>query len=516
MRSLESYKDIVKRIEGLDDNEKKGVLRYLSRTDLFFLGWFICKRDDLFHPWVLDRCQEIEQEPDNHIDLWAREHYKSTLITFLKTLQDILISHGEGAKPVGGQLFPSFAIFSFTRPIAKAFLRQIKNEVERNVLLKSLFPDILWENPKKDSPKWSEDDGLIFKRKTNQKESTIEAWGVVDGQPTSKHFNVMIYDDLVTIDSVRSEMMIHKVMEAWQLSTNLGADHGVKRIIGTRYHYNDPYSQLIEDDIMPLRKYAATDDGTRFGKGVLLSDEKLKIKLKEMGQYVFSTQMLLDPVHDSKMSFKFDWLNFYENNSIPYNDLNVYILVDPANSKAKDSDYTAMAVIGLGEDDNYYVLHFLRDRLNINERIGVLFDLHRKYKPLSVGYERYGMQTDIDLIMEEQKRINYRFKVIELSGKVSKKERILKLGAICESERFILPESCNYVTVENKQKEMVDEFIHQEYMKFPYGAHDDLLDACARILDPQMETKWPSKTRRAKINAYHNRRKAKRGSAWSV
>jgi len=35
-----------------------------------------------------------------------------------------------------------------------------------------------WQNPQKESPKWSEDDGLIVKRKGNPRESTREAWGL--------------------------------------------------------------------------------------------------------------------------------------------------------------------------------------------------------------------------------------------------------------------------------------------------------------------------------------------------
>ena len=76
-------------------------------------------------------------------------------------------------------------IFSHTRPIAKGFLRQIKRELEGNNVLKALFQDILHADPQHQSPKWSEDDGIIVKRKTNPKEATVEAWGLVDGQPTS-------------------------------------------------------------------------------------------------------------------------------------------------------------------------------------------------------------------------------------------------------------------------------------------------------------------------------------------
>ena len=42
-----------------------------------------------------------------------------------------------------------------------------------------------WQNPQKESPKWSEDDGLIVKRKGNPRESTRKAWGLANGHESS-------------------------------------------------------------------------------------------------------------------------------------------------------------------------------------------------------------------------------------------------------------------------------------------------------------------------------------------
>src|SRR5690606_16861901 len=109
--------------------------------------------------------------PDGFLDLWAREHYKSTIITFGLTVQDILRSHGADLEDPPEL---TIGIFSHTRPIAKSFLRQIKQEFEGNSKLKALFPDVLYANPHRDSPKWSEDDGIVVKRKSNRREATVE------------------------------------------------------------------------------------------------------------------------------------------------------------------------------------------------------------------------------------------------------------------------------------------------------------------------------------------------------
>ena len=118
-------------------------MRLLCRTDLYFLLRYILKRADAQREWIFDRCREIQASPNGHIDIWSREHYKSTIITFAKTIQDVLSSHGDDPLPEWGGKELTVGIFSFNRPSAKKFLRQIKIEFESNSELKELFPDIL-------------------------------------------------------------------------------------------------------------------------------------------------------------------------------------------------------------------------------------------------------------------------------------------------------------------------------------------------------------------------------------
>jgi hypothetical protein len=97
---------------------------------------------------------------------------------------------------------------------------------------------------------------------------------------------------------------------------------------------------------------------------------------------------------DKAQGFNALWLRYY----VQHNEgegMNRYILVDAASEKKKDSDYTAMVVIGLGADGNYYVLDMIRDRLRLTERAEAIFVLHRRWKPKAVGYEKYGMMSDI-------------------------------------------------------------------------------------------------------------------------
>lgn len=485
--ALNEYNRLISAPEGDD-----WLISELGRADLFFLIARLLRRPDICHPWLYARCREVEASPYGHLDLWARGHFKSTIITFGLTIQDILVD-------------PTITtgIFSHTRPIAKSFLRQIKTEFEGNEDLKTLYPDVLWKVPKRDAPKWSEDDGIVVRRATNTKESTVEAWGLVDGMPTGKHFRKLLYDDVVVKDSVNNPDIIKKTTEALELSFNLGVDGGPRLFVGTRYHYNDSYRVVIDRGIAKIRLYDGTEGNSgNIKKPALMSVVEMAEKRRDMGPYTFGTQILQNPKGDENEGFKREWLRHYRN--VEPRGLNKYILVDAANSKREGSDYTAMWVVGLGADNNYHVLDIVRDRLKLGQRASRLIELHKQWRPLQVRYEEYGLQADIEHIESEQEKLTYRFKIKAVGGRVKKEDRIKRLLPLFEQGRIWLPTSLHLTNYEGETRDMVRDFIEEEYAAFPVGLHDDMLDALARIAEPdtvkgkvdsELTLKWPAKLR---------------------
>lgn len=465
------------------------VLAELGKADLFFLLTQLLRRPDVGHPWLYERCREVEASPDGHLDLWSREHYKSTIITFGLTIQDILrdpeITCG---------------IFSHSRPIAKGFLRQIKIEFETNDTLKALYPEVLWMDPRQDAPKWSEDEGITVRRKSNPKEATVEAWGLVDGQPTSKHFRVLMYDDVVVKESVTTPEMIEKTTNALAASYNLGAEGGIRRFSGTRWHFNDTYRTVIERGTVKPRIYDGTVDNCGdITKPVLFSREAMAQKRRDMGPYVFGCQILQNPKADAAHGFKREWLQYWTPDD--GKGLNIYLLRDPASKKKEQSDYTSDFVVGLGPDENYYVLAMYRDRLNLTERTNRLFELHAKWRPIETRYEEYGLQADIEHVEAEMERRKYRFKITKVGGRVSKPDRIKRLIPLFETSRVILPHSFHVTTADHETLDIVHEFVENEYMAFPVPIHDDMLDCLSRITETvavggaKLTLKWPLKKR---------------------
>lgn len=519
----------MRKAQALGPEANEELQRTLGETDLFFLLVHVCKRKDMNREWIFDRCREVQRSPNGHLDLWAREHYKSTIITFGMTILDII---NDPEITIG--------IFSHTKAISKDFVKQIKTELENNEDFPRLWPNIFYTNPSSASKKWSED-ALRVKRKGNPKEETLEAHGLVEGMPTGKHFDLRIYDDVVTAEGVKTPEQIHKTTEAWQMSDNLGAHGGKERYIGTRYHLFDTYSVMMENDVVEPRLHPATHDGTEYGDPVLITEESLAQKRRVQGPFIFGSQMLLNPVADKTMGFDMNWITKADTDyNTAISTLWRFIIVDPASRKphgtsnARKNDFTAMFVIGFGLDGYYRVLDIRRDKMSLTKRTETLIELHKKWKPSLVAYEEYGKDADIEHINHVQEEQLYKFPITAIGGGMKKEIRILRLVPYFENgyksvadggdgipdSRIILPTSCNQIDYEGRNRDLVRDFIEQEYTAFPVLKHDDMIDCLARIVDlekmgliqkPSVE---PLKPKGTKVQEALNRTGRQGNSSW--
>lgn len=492
----------------------------LGRVDRYYLLTNLLHRTDACHPWLFARCREVENDPDGYLDLWAREHYKSTIITFAGAIQELL---NDPEITIG--------IFSHTKPTAKKFFTQIKNELETNDELKRVYSDVLWADPKKEAPRWSDEKGIAVKRKSNPKEATVEAHGLVDGQPTGAHFKLRIYDDVVTLESVTSPEMVAKTTYAHDISDNLGArgENGRKRAwrVGTRYKYGDTYGVLIERGAIRTRIYPATKDGTPTGEPVFLSEEALKEIRDSQPSAIFAAQQLMNPAAGLEAMFQKAWLRFID---IRPATLNVYIVCDPASSHKKASDRTAIMAIGIDAGRNKYLLGGFLHKMGLAERWQRIRDLYRHWtampgvQSVQVGYERFGMRDALEYFEERMLVEGLSFPIEELAwpseGGNAKYDRIQRLEPDFRNGRWYLAavptrkdEDGREVPVEEttRQRQVreagesyrifkparhrddagnaysLNARLLDEYLVYPYVTHDDGLDCLSRIydMDPQ-------------------------------
>lgn len=338
--------------------------------------------------------------------------------------------------------------------------------------------------------------------------------------------STLIIDDAINPVESLSDTTRHKTNE-WITGTLFPRANDLntvkKVVVMQRLHQDDPTGFLMEKGGWELlclpaefKKKTIIEIGAkRWEKqeGEWLHPERInaetiaKLASEGMSPYQIAGQYYQSPVPPGGGEFKPQWLQYYDRKEIDAQDgkrvdsggMNIYILVDPANSKKKssnhDPDYTVMVVIGLGNDNNYRVLDMVRDRLNPKERIQTLIALHKKWnrksgKPPKVGYEQYGMMTDAFYLREAQKEISYRFPIMELGGKLAKPERIKQLITPFEDGRIYMPKYLPYRTISGETVDLVQELV-AEYETFPVGRHDDIMDAFARIMDDKLNAIFP-------------------------
>ena len=486
-------------------------VRALCLADRFYLLVKVCKRVDMLHPWIYARCREVEREPDDFLDLWAREHYKSTIITYGGSIQKILQDPEI-----------TICIFSHINAIASDFLRQIKIELEGNTQLKAAFPDILWDDPTKQAQRWSVDGGLVVKRKSNSKESTLEASGLVDGQPISKHYSLRIYDDVVTDRSVATPEQITKTTNAYSLSQSLGKEGGKEWGVGTRYNFADTYEWILGRGALKARTYAATRDGHVDGPLVLLSKAEWKKRKTKLTDSDIACQYMQNPLAGQQAMFDASMLQTYE---IRPEALMVYIMCDPARSKKKDSDNTAIIVVGVDYAQNKYLLDGFNHKMDLQERWKFFSRMFIKWRQatgvqaVKMGYEKFGADADLDYFEEQMKRPDQpRFDIIELEwprdGDGSKKDRVQRLTPDLKSGKIFLPYATDPKNLTKLQRRMNDngysyrianrilrldehnqaydltEQLRMQFTLFPHGGKKDAIDAASRIYD--MEPRAPN------------------------
>lgn len=453
-----------------------------------------------YRPFLFERCQEVQREPDGYLDIWARDHYKSTIITYALTIQEILKNPEV-----------TICIYSYNVSTAQKMLVQIRTALQNSTLV-SCFPEILFTNPNVSSWKdeqgnshkmeWS-NDGFTVKRRGNPKEHTLECSGLVTGQKTGGHYNLLIYDDTVTPESVATRSQIEKTTSQFEMSLNTGSTANMRiRMIGTRYALGDTYEKILKDGTVKLRRYPCVDSEEH---SVLYSENVLRWKLSRMHGSVVATQMYCDPQANSAFNFLEEWIPpRLKSTEIVLDNWNWYIIVDPAQKVSDDADYTIMWAVGVsgkGDDKTYLWADLIRDKLSLDGKQKALFDMvarftNRRRRP-TVFYERVSMQSDIQHYQYVMNQTGYVFDILEASGKPklnygmtasgsNLKYKDLRISAIqptLKQGRHRFVDKAVHTNWKGDEEDMLASFFEEEYLKYPFGEHDDGLDAMCRSVD---------------------------------
>lgn len=462
------------------------VLRWLFTNDLWFLiryGFGIEKSD---HPFVVRMCREVEQGPrTDTLDIWARFHWKSTIITQAETLQFEIKNPDKCT-----------GIFCYARPAAKKPLRSLKVFLEESELLQWCFPQVLWKRPDVEAPKWSEDDGLILKRGgSSRRESSIEAHGLIEGMPTGSHFERNVFDDLETEDIRESPDMLAKVFSKFQLAAvnlSTGSDTDQTRVIGTYYSYFGPNVKVRDlqypdgRKIYHLRLVPGSEDGTRTGAPILMDSiswEKAKMSTH------FNSQQLCDPTPSSEIRLDFKMLRPIEPQFIPRT-IYKFMVLDQAGgdeTNKQSKDLWSFGVVGVepSRDEigqsKVFLLDLEADQMSHSEGIDGVVRMYLRNGIINqIGVEKVGLSTT-EMHITSALRARGRRISIEAGNLV-----LLKPGG--RSKEFRVESALQwplnngmlyYSTAINKR---YIQAIEEEMQKFPFY-HVDILDMWAYVYD---------------------------------
>lgn len=175
--------------------------------------------------------------------LIPRNHLKSTVVTVAWSIQQILINPNI-----------RICINNAKYDTAREFVSAIANHLDTNGKLSKIFGEFR-------SPKltWTKDSFTIAQRTLVRAQPTVMA-ASIDSILNGKHFDLIINDDLVEPNNVKTKEQIQKVIEFHKDCFNQIDKGGSIVDIGTRWAAQDLYGTILETS-------ATSINGNKIQKG---------------------------------------------------------------------------------------------------------------------------------------------------------------------------------------------------------------------------------------------------------
>ena len=464
----------------------------LIREDLFVIIYFVAGWEDGKSsgnkPFIVERCNDLDECPgDGTVDVWSREHGKSTAITIGMTVKRI-VNNPECTT----------AIFSYKKPAAEKFLDSIRKILELPIM-KWAFPDICYSNPSSQASSWSLQGGIRVNRKnTTRREHTVEAFGLVEGMPTGGHFDHRIYDDIETDDMAANPDQLQLCYDKMMMSRNLGREGGTEQIIGTYYSHCGVLVKLGEKkDIFgnhqyKLRIFPGTSDGTINGEPVFFSQQYLDGKKTDPG---FSTQILCNPTPTHEVRLRYEQFIQVKRKELPENRVKL-IIIDPAGDKDVQSgnknDRWAMLCIGVkpSMDDmglsSIYIEDAIVGQMGAGESQDAACSIYmRNGRIAMLGVERVGTDS---AWLHVKNALAAKGRYLELKSKGRPGGNLTLLSPAGRAKHKKIGDNLEWPLNNSKIHIVADldpsvmDQIRNECNKFPFF-HVDILDALAYVYD---------------------------------
>jgi len=348
----------------------------------------------------------------------------------------------------------------------KKFLREIKAHFESNDRLAEVFGE--YYDPRKVN-KWDETEIEVLPRTSTAMEPSI-CCASPDSGLTSRHVDVVLSDDLVSEDNCRTKHLrdrlrtwFYKTLDPCLEPPDPDVEHrGEHHMLGTRYHYDDLYGHLIENELAEHHQVIpGLDENGNSPWPEKHSPEWFKGKRKVHGAIIFASQYLCDVEAMKGEIFHYDDCQKIEDKDIP-TDLQIFQGNDLAVSEreARDNAQYANVTIGIDKDENIYVLDYYLRHIGFPKQIEKAKSMYKQHDPIRAGAESNAYQKAfVQQIKDESK--DYRF--VPIHTDKDKMTRALKLTPLFEGKRVFFRKNMD---------PLIDQFV-----LFPGYRYRDGLDA---------------------------------------
>ena len=301
----------------------------------------------------------------------------------------------------------------------------------------------------------------------------------VGGPITGKGADVLIIDDPVKNPEEATGQTYRDKTYEWYQSTAYTRlePKGAVILIMTRWHEDDLAGRILNSmnelngeqwEVINLPAIADERDILGRNPGEPLWPERYNIKelnriKATTGSYWWSSLYQQRPQPPEGGILKRSWIKHYQPYELPpLNELSIYQAWDLAISQKETADYTVCTTVGVTKEKQIYVLDWYRDRIDFPNQVRMVQSQAKKWNPLQIGIESNAYQQ----ALPQQLKRTSMLPIKEVKRTNDKVTRISSAFVHFENGKILLPE--NHHELEN--------FIN-EYVYFPQGKHDDMLDS---------------------------------------
>lgn len=205
-------------------------LRNVFKSSLYKLSKYLLGYEDMTWHTHGDMCWALEQPEKRKLITMPRGTFKSSISVVAYSIFKLI--HNPNLR---------ILIDSEKYENSKNFIREFKGKVEDPVF-EQFFG--VW----KSDLTWTEGSVIIRPRNQVKKEASLTASGVESGK-TGQHFDIIIHDDLNTMENSETLEGRQKVLRHYKMNTSILDPGGEIVIVGTRYSINDVIGYVLQNEI---------------------------------------------------------------------------------------------------------------------------------------------------------------------------------------------------------------------------------------------------------------------------